>query len=122
MSPDELDIVFHALSHRDRRRILEIVREAPGCRVEDVARRFETSRIAVMKHLRLLETAGLIHSEKVGRERHMYFNAVPIQLIYEAWTTELSREAAAEMARIKAAVEAEVVRDKESTRSRKRHA
>jgi predicted transcriptional regulator len=122
MSPDELDIVFHALAHRDRRRILEIVREAPGSRVEDVARRFETSRIAVMKHLRLLETAGLIHSEKVGRERRMYFNAVPIQLIYEAWTTEFSREAAAEMARIKAAVEAEVVGDEKSSRSRKRHA
>ena len=114
MSPDELDIVFHALAHRDRRRILEIVRETPGCRVEDVARRFETSRIAVMKHLRVLETADLIHSEKVGRERRMYFNAVPIQLIYEAWTTEFSREVAAEMVRIKAAVEAEVADDEKS--------
>ena len=103
---------------------MDLVREAPGCRVEDVARRFTTSRIAVMKHLRLLETAGLIHSEKLGRERRMYFNPVPIRLIYEAWTTEFSREAAAEMARIKAAVETEVARDKEktSTRSRKRHA
>jgi predicted transcriptional regulator len=122
MTPDDLDIVFHALAHRDRRRILDLVRESPGCRVEDVARRFETSRIAVMKHLRVLESADLIHSEKVGRERHMYFNAVPIRLIYEAWTTEFSREAAAEVARIKAAVEAGVAGEEKSKRSRKRHA
>ncbi len=122
MSPDDLDIVFHALAHRDRRRILDLIREAPGSRVEDVARRFETSRIAVMKHLRVLETAGLIHSEKVGRERRMYFNAVPIQLIYEAWTTEFSREWASEMVRIKSAVEAEVAGNEAKARSGKRHA
>ncbi len=122
LDPDDLDIVFHALAHRDRRRILELVRESPGCRVEDVASRFETSRIAVMKHLRVLETADLIHSEKVGRERRMYFNPVPIRLIYEAWTTEFTREVAAEMARIKAAVEGEVAGAEGSKRPRKKHA
>jgi predicted transcriptional regulator len=122
VNADELDIVFHAMAHRHRRRILDLVREAPGCRVDEVARRFETSRIAVMKHLRVLERAGLIHSEKVGRERRMYFNAVPIQLIYEAWTTEFSRDLAAEMLRIKAAVESEVAEKTREIRSRKRHA
>jgi DNA-binding transcriptional ArsR family regulator len=122
MSPDDLDIVFQALAHRDRRRILDLVRENPGCRVDEVARQFETSRIAVMKNLRVLEKAGLIHSEKVGRERRMHFNPVPIRLIYEAWTTEFSREKAAEMARIKGAVEAEVARSEASTRKGKRHA
>jgi predicted transcriptional regulator len=122
VNADELDIVFHAMAHRDRRRILDLVRKAPGCRVDEVARRFETSRIAVMKHLRVLERAGLIHSEKVGRERRMYFNAVPIQLIYETWTTEFSRDLAAEMVRIKAAVEGEVAEKTREIRSRKRHA
>lgn len=102
--------------------MLEIVRETPGCRVDEVSRRFETSRIAVMKHLRILEQADLIHSEKVGRERRMYYNPVPIQLVYEAWTTDFSREAAAEVARIKRAVETEVARD-EAVRSKgKKHA
>jgi predicted transcriptional regulator len=90
--------------------------------VDDVARRFETSRIAVMKHLRVLERADLIHSEKVGRERRLYFNAVPIQLIYEAWTTEFSRDLAAEMVRIKAAVESEVALKAGKIRARKHHA
>jgi DNA-binding transcriptional ArsR family regulator len=122
VSPGDLDIVFHALAHRDRRQILDVVRESPGCCVYDVAQRFATSRIAVMKHLRVLETAGLIHSEKVGRERRMYFNAVPIQLIYEAWTTDYSRELAAGMVRIKLAVEGEVKENRDKKRSRKRHA
>jgi predicted transcriptional regulator len=122
MNADELDVVFHAMAHRDRRRMLELVRETPGCRVDEVARRFETSRIAVIKHLRVLERADLIHSEKVGRERRMYFNAVPIQLIYEAWTTEFSRDLAAEMVRIKAAVEGKVAEQTGKNRSRKRHA
>ena len=110
------------MAHRDRRRILDLIRETPGCRVDEVARRFETSRIAVMKHLHVLERAGLIHSEKVGRERRMYFNAVPIQLIYETWTTEFSRDLAAEMVRIKAVVEGEAAEKTREIRSRKRHA
>ena len=124
MNPDDLDIVFHALAHRDRRRILDLVREAPGCRVEEVSRHFATSRIAVMKHIRVLETADLIHSEKVGRERHLYFNAVPIRLIHERWTTEFSDFAAGEMTRIKEAVEGEIARSvEEKTQGpRKRHA
>jgi predicted transcriptional regulator len=122
VNADELDIVFHAMAHRDRRRILDLVRETPGCCVDEVARRFDTSRIAVMKHLRVLERADLIHSEKVGRERRIYFNAVPIQLIYEAWTTEFSRDVAAEMVRIKAAVESEAAAKVGKNRSRKRHA
>ena len=44
---------------------------------------FETSRIAVMKHLRLLEEAGLLTSEKSGRTRKLYVNAVPIQMIHD---------------------------------------
>lgn len=125
MSPDDLDIVFHALAHRDRRRILDLVREHPGCRVDDVSKEFATSRIAVLKHLRVLETADLIHSEKVGRERHLYFNAVPIRMIHERWTNEFSDFAASEMVRIKEAVEGDVARVAEESKargSRKRHA
>jgi len=124
MSPDDLDIVFHALAHRDRRRILDLVRASPGCRVEEVSRHFSTSRIAVLKHLRVLESADLIHSEKSGRERHLYFNAVPIRLIHERWTDEFSDFAAGELARIKEAVESQIAQDaeNESQDPRKRHA
>ncbi len=75
-----------------------------------------------MKHLRVLETAGLIHSEKIGRERRMYFNVVPIQLIHEAWTNDFSRELASGMVQIKLAVEGEVAEKRRKNRSRKHHA
>jgi predicted transcriptional regulator len=88
MQYDDLDLVFEALAHRDRRRILDVVRNDPGCCVEDVCRHFTTSRIAVLKHLRVLERADLIVSEKVGRHRKLYLNVVPIQIIHERWTTE----------------------------------
>lgn len=91
MNEDHLDAVFQALAHRQRRRMLDIIKAQPGCRVGDVAAEFEMSRIGVMKHLGVLEAAGLLVAEKVGRERQLHFNAVPMQLIHERWTTEFSR-------------------------------
>ena len=43
------------------------------------------SRIGVLKHVNLLEEAGLLCSERVGRERPLYVNLVPLQLIHERW-------------------------------------
>ncbi len=91
MKTDAMDNVFHALSSAIRRRMLDIIQRAPGCCVNDVEKCFEISRIAVMKHLRVLETAHLIISQKKGRTRELYFNAAPIQMIYDRWTTEYSR-------------------------------
>lgn len=90
MKPDSMDKVFQALSSRVRRRMLDIVRDDPGCPVAAVCRHFDVSRIAVMKHLNVLEAAGLLISEKRGRRRCLYFNAVPIQMIHERWTSEYS--------------------------------
>lgn len=105
MRPESLDSVFAALSHESRRRILDIVRENGGCSVNEVAEHFDISRIAVMKHLRVLEDAGLMISEKVGRTRRLYFNAIPIQMIYDRWTTEYSALWASTMTRLKYSVE-----------------
>ncbi len=90
MKPESMDKVFQALASRVRRAMLDIVRDDPGCSVADVCRHFDVSRIAVMKHLNVLERAGLLISEKKGRQRCLYFNTVPIQLIHERWTTEYS--------------------------------
>ena len=66
---------------------------------------FEMSRIAVMKHLKILEEADLIHSEEEGRTRKLYFNAVPIQMIHDRWTSEYSALWASRMTRVKYQVE-----------------
>ena len=105
MKPDDMDAVFAALAHPHRRRILDIVRGHGGCSVNEVAAYFDTSRIAVMKHLKVLEEADLILSEKDGRTRRLYFNAVPIQMIYDRWTTEYSALWAAGLTRLKYAIE-----------------
>lgn len=91
MKPESMDALFVALSHQHRRKILDIVKDMPGCSVGDVAKYFDVSRIAVMKHLGVLEEANLIVSRKAGRRRELFFNAVPIQMMYDRWTTEFSR-------------------------------
>ena len=90
MKQESMDNVFQALSSSARRRILDLVKSMPGCSVSDLCKYFEISRIGVMKHLNVLVEANLIVSQKTGRVRELYFNAVPIQLIYDRWTTQYS--------------------------------
>lgn len=101
MKPDTMDDIFHALASTHRRKMLDIIRNDPGCSVTEVCRAFDVSRIAVMKHLATLENAALIISEKRGRKRLLYFNAVPIQMIYERWSSEYSALWAGELTAIK---------------------
>ena len=101
MKPDEMDAVFSALASEPRRRILDILKKEPGCNVNRVCEFFGIGRIAVMKHLAVLESANLVVSEKAGRERHLWFNPVPIHMIYDRWTTEFSDYWAGRLARMK---------------------
>ncbi len=119
MKPASMDLVFHALASQDRRRILDIVKNMPGSSVGDVAKYFQTSRIAVMKHLRVLEEAQLIVARKQGRVRELYFNAVPIQLIYDRWTTEYSQFWASQVTDLKFKIETAKTKRKKSTGRRK---
>ena len=86
-----MDTVFFALSNQSRRRMLDLIQNMPGCSVADVAKYFSCSRIMVLKHLNVLESAELVISRKVGRRRELFFNAVPIQMIHDRWTTDYSR-------------------------------
>ncbi len=105
MKSDSMDAIFAALAHASRRRILDIVREHGGSSVNEVASYFDTSRIAVMKHLRVLEDADLIVSKKDGRTRRLFFNAVPIQMIHDRWTSEYSALWASKLTRMKYEIE-----------------
>lgn len=106
MKPESMDSVFQALASSTRREILDIVRNEPGCSVTSVCRHFDVSRIAVMKHLTVLERANLLMSEKSGRTRSLYFNTVPIQMIYERWSSEFSALWAGNMTAFKYRLEA----------------
>lgn len=101
----DMDALFQALASLSRRQILDIVKERPGIAVGALAAEFDVSRIAIIKHLRVLEQAGLLHSEKDGRSRRLYFNAVPVQMIYDRWTTEYSAYWSGHVTRLKYAAE-----------------
>ena len=105
MKPDSMDKLFHALASASRRKMLDILRETPGCSVAHMCRYFDVSRIAVMKHLRVLEEGGLLISRKEGRTRRLYFNVAPIQSIHERWTTEYSALWAGQLTEFKRQVE-----------------
>jgi len=81
---DDDDPLWRALADPTRRRILDLLRDRPRI-TGDVTAHFGISRIAVMRHLHVLSSAGLVTSRKRGRERWHYLNALPLQLMYERW-------------------------------------
>src|SRR3990167_10026662 len=103
---NDMNAVFSALAHETRRRILDLLRQNPGAGVGEIAHEFDVSRIAIMKHLAVLEEANLIVSQKDGRTRRLYFNAAPIQMIYDRWTDDYSGYWAGEITRLKYLAEA----------------
>jgi DNA-binding transcriptional ArsR family regulator len=100
-----MDLVFHALAHPTRRHMMDLVKKSPGCSVNDLCEHFETSRIAVMKNLRVLVDANLIISRKKGRTRELFFNVAPIQMIHDRWSDEYSEFWASRMIDLKYKIE-----------------
>jgi DNA-binding transcriptional ArsR family regulator len=108
---DTLDAVLFALASEPRRRVLDVLKAEPGCNLNRVCEHFEAemTRFAVMKHVNVLEAAGLVISERTGRDKRLWFNVVPIQWIYERWTTEYSAYWSARLTRLKYAAEGALV-------------
>ncbi len=88
---NSIDHVFQSLAHPIRRQIIDFVAENPGATNGEICELFTMSRIAVSKHIKLLESADLLVIESEGRNRLHYFNVLPIQMIYDRWTDEYSR-------------------------------
>jgi predicted transcriptional regulator len=85
--------------------MLDLLVQRPGMSVKALASHFDFSRVATLKHLATLEGAGLVLSEKSGRVRKLFFNAVPIQQIYDRWTTQYSAFWAGRLVDLRARVE-----------------
>lgn len=105
MRETELDAVFQALASATRRQILDLVSATPGCSVQYVAEHFDMSRIGVLKHINTLEEAGLLLSERCGRERPLYVNLAPLQLIQERWSDQYGKFWASRLTRLKYVIE-----------------
>lgn len=115
---EDMSAIFHALAHESRRQILDLLRDRPGCPVGELARHFDVSRIAVMNHLAVLEQAGLVVSEKEGRVRRLWLNAVPLQMIQDRWLGGYTSQFAGRLTHLKQAAEAaaDLQRSKEDER------
>ena len=105
MSPAELDALFHALAHPIRRDIVDRLVEQPGQNLRTLAIGFDVSRIAILKHLKVLAAARLVISRKQGRQRLHYFNAIPLQQVMARWTDDYASFWAGRMADVKERVE-----------------
>src|SRR3954470_6568136 len=86
---DALTHTLMALSHPSRRAILDRLARGPA-RVTEIAEPFDMSLNAVSKHLKVLESAGLIRREVVGREHFIEFDAAPLREV-SGWVHEYQR-------------------------------
>lgn len=98
---DRDDLVFKALAGADRRRILDVLREAPRT-TGDVVRHLPwLDRTTVMQHLGVLEKARLIITKKEGRQRWNYLDVGPIQRIHERWIEAYAAPSAQLLSRLR---------------------
>lgn len=107
LSEDQDDLIFKALSHRVRRRILDLLKAEPRTTGMLCIAFPEIDRCTVMQHLGVLEDAGLVVAEKRGRERWNHLDALPVQAIHERWIGRYAAYAASMLARLKRQVEGE---------------
>lgn len=87
-----LATVFFALSDPLRRKVLEAVAARPGATVTQICEVFDVSRFAVMRHLNVLEEAGFISREAVGRERRVQLSDFRFEETIDAWARQLRKE------------------------------
>jgi uncharacterized protein YndB with AHSA1/START domain/DNA-binding transcriptional ArsR family regulator len=96
------DQAFRALSDPTRRLLLDRLFEREGRTLRELHSEVDgMTRFGVMKHLRILEAAGLVVTRKVGREKLHYLNPVPVQLIHDRWVSKYTRPQASTLANLK---------------------
>jgi DNA-binding transcriptional ArsR family regulator len=79
------DIVFKALADPSRRLLLDLLFERDGRTLTELDSELSMTRFGVMKHLKVLEQAGLVTTERRGREKLHFLNPVPIRQIHDRW-------------------------------------
>jgi DNA-binding transcriptional ArsR family regulator len=99
------DLVFKALADPTRRLLLDRLFERDGRTLSELESGFEMTRFGVMKHLRLLEEAGLVVSRKSGREKLHFLNPVPIRLIHDRWIDKYTERQVSALAELKTELE-----------------
>jgi DNA-binding transcriptional ArsR family regulator len=100
------DLVFKALADPTRRLLLDRLFERDGRTLSELEAEVpEMTRFGVMRHLGVLEQAGLVVTRKQGRHKHHFLNPVPIRLIYERWIDKYREREVEALVRLKEQLE-----------------
>jgi uncharacterized protein YndB with AHSA1/START domain len=100
-----VDIVFKALADSTRRSLLDELFRQDGQTLSELEERFSMTRFGVMKHLKLLEEAGLVVTRRRGREKLHFLNPVPIRLVHDRWVSKYAEPWVAGLSDIKQRLE-----------------
>jgi DNA-binding transcriptional ArsR family regulator len=92
-----MDTVFRALADPTRRSLLDELFGEDGQTLSALQARFEITRFGVMKHLKVLEDAGLVVTRRRGREKLHFLNPVPIRLVHDRWMSKYAEHWTAEL-------------------------
>lgn len=96
-----MDDVFRALADPTRRDLLDELFREDGQTLSALHGRFSMTRFGVMKHLRLLEDAGLVITKRRGREKLHFLNPIPIRLVHDRWVSKYAEPWAAALSGLK---------------------
>ena len=99
------DAVFKALADPTRRHLLDRLIERDGRTLTELESELEMTRFGVMKHLRVLEDAGLLLTRRSGREKLHFLNPVPIRLIHDRWIDKYTEHRVAALSNLKQQLE-----------------
>ncbi len=105
MDQGSTDLVFKALADPTRRGLLDELFGEDGQTLSALERRLPMTRFGVMKHLRVLEEAGLVVVRRRGREKLHFLNPVPIRLIHDRWVSKYAEPWAAGLSELKTDLE-----------------
>jgi DNA-binding transcriptional ArsR family regulator len=97
--------VFKALADPTRRFLLDLLYEREGRTLTELEREVAMTRIGVMKHLRILEDAGLVVTERSGREKLHFLNPIPIRLIHDRWIDKYTEHRVSALVELKQRLE-----------------
>jgi uncharacterized protein YndB with AHSA1/START domain len=107
-----VDAVFKALADPTRRSLLDELFQEDGQTLSALEERLPMTRFGVMKHLKVLEEAGLVVTRKRGREKHHFLNPVPIRLVHDRWVSKYAEPWAATLTGLKSTLEEERTMEK----------
>jgi uncharacterized protein YndB with AHSA1/START domain/DNA-binding transcriptional ArsR family regulator len=100
-----VDDVFKALADSTRRKLLDELFREDGQTLSALEARLPMTRFGVMKHLRVLEAAGLVKAKRRGREKLHFLNVVPIRLVHDRWVSKYAEPWAATLSGLKQTIE-----------------